>query len=302
MAAAAPEFDGVLFYAEFIHSAQIIKTIAQTLEAASVPEATFIINRDGMYMVEFDPASTVLLEVWLPKVLFRPYFYSDADNDLRLKIQVKTLCSQLTSISKKNSMVFKILDEKPTNLIFQIHDRSKPHRAEEREIIGQFAADDFTVPDVPSSEGYPCQVPIESSFFGKVKKNLSSSKILTVEVVGSNFISFASEIEGVSSSRINSGIVTSADDPVYTATFRSDNFNQLSKLASMSLPMKVAAPEDPTFPLRIDCVIGDSGRISAFVKNTETIDLEAEHRRAELATEQAVLSEAPPKRTRKKAT
>ena len=294
-----------LFYAKFQHSAQIIKTIAQTLEAAGVGHVTFVISGEGIYIVEFDPASTVLFEIWLPKTLFLPYKFDaslleEGADALYVTMEVGVLQSQLTSISRKNSIIFRILPESPYDMIFSIRVNDKAGRAEERRIVGKPAVD-YVVSPVPEEENYYSPVPIESAFFGGIKKITHSIKTLSTTIIGSNYIAFSSEIERMSSSKIESGVVTSEDDPEYHSTFRVENFNQLSKLSSMNLPMRVSAPVDPAFPLRIDCILGEAGRIRCFIKNTETIDQEAEQRHAEMAAAQTVLGETPTRRSRKKA-
>lgn len=301
-----------LFYAE-LDAGDIIKSIVDVLANGTKQRISFQIGEDGIFIRETDPAQTMLLDIELTSSMFVTYKFDKSllqgfsGNRKVLSVPTSTLHDKLRAVRRKDSIIIYIDASDTEQLSFRIRPKDAA-RTLPCQVFDIIVKDDteFIEDAVPGDDGYYDAVTISTVQFARIKRMTAQCKILSVNIIGSDYVAFVCKIAGVSSDKIESRPYDEDEEEepefVYSAEFKVANFTQLAKLHGLSKSMQILAPSTDGYPLCIELTMAGvegEGRARVYIKDANQIDFEEQQRQSQMVESQIVPSR--PKRGRKKA-
>lgn len=308
---AARKQPAYLFYGE-ISKGHTFKTTVDLL-TASLQKTQFTVTQDGLFHrnVDNQKLSRLLLDVSFSREKFKTF---RCPSPFSFFVNLKHLKTNVRTVKKKDVLTLYILSEDIKRLHIHIkpaksnkkkeekvHDevkklskKSKTTMIDHCDITVDLNFKLMNLPDfVTDSEdnyvldkngekipvyGYPKV--IDSSEFLKIKKMVTTSKILNIEMRGHDYISFYSSASGLYGSQVTIG--NSSDDEeaeeeetsIYEASFHMALIHPLMKLPALSPHMQFFAPKIPNMPLKVKVDTGTIAVTTIYVKDVKSIELE----------------------------
>jgi DNA polymerase III sliding clamp (beta) subunit (PCNA family) len=182
----------------------------------------------------------------------------------------------LKSIKKKDSLQLFIDDQMPNELGIKTIPKENTRITTSGIKIQEIQNIEI---DVPQGYGKPVIVP--SAEFQKMCKDLSSIGSINISVMARDFyIEFTANADGILKRQVRFGENEDSDDdvpeennPVYTATFTTDQLSRISKLSGLSSTMQIF-PGSERLPFLFRSPVGSLGKISIYIKSQELIEAE----------------------------
>lgn len=252
----------------------VLKVIVDCLNL-SVSRINLIFDEKGIAIREGDDGETILTDVWLPRDNLKEYVCT---RKRILNVCAKQFCKQLRNVKKKDYVTLFIDPENYASdqlgiLIQPEENKMDSYRSELNFII--FTEDiEYNMMEVPSSEDYNYPVNIEACEFQKIKKMISGSRRIQIDMHASSYISFNPSDSELLKSKIFFG-KPPAQKPDYSSEFNSSNINQIIKFPGMCSNMQFYSPKDTSLPLKIkveavqnNCIMGT---VIVYIKNCMNI-------------------------------
>jgi proliferating cell nuclear antigen PCNA len=255
-----------------------IKVLAELL-AHNLKNGCFEVSDDGITLRMSDQPRKTLIDLDLQAENFALYKFTKGTDKLGLGLNLNHFYKMLKSIKKKDSLGL-FIDEKTPNIV-QIKTIPKENTRVTTSSIKIQNIQNIDS-DVPMGYGKPVIVP--SPDFQKMCKELSSIGSSDIRVEAHRFyIDFLADADDIMTRtvRLGENDVSDAeqednvgDEILYTATFATDQFARISKMAGLSNIMQIF-PGSDSLPLLFRTSVGSLGKISIYIKSKELIDKEA---------------------------
>lgn len=250
----------------------ILKVIFESLNL-SVTRVNLIVDEKGIAIREGDDGQTILTDVWFPRENLKEYM---CKRKRILNVCVKQFFKQLRNVKKKDNVTLFIDDEQSDQLAILIQpeeNKNDSYRSEKNLIT--FTEDiEYNIIEVPSLEDYHYPVNIEACEFQKIKKMISSSRRMNIELHNSSYISFQPSDSELLKSTIYFGKPPEIKSD-YVAEFNSSNINMIIKFPGMCSTMQFYAPKDTSLPIKVkveavqnNCIMGT---VIVYIKDCKNI-------------------------------
>jgi hypothetical protein len=250
----------------------ILKVIFESLNL-SVTRVNLIVDEKGIAIREGDDGQTILTDVWFPRENLKEYM---CKRRRILNVCVKQFFKQLRNVKKKDNVTLFIDDEQSDQLAILIQpeeNKNDSYRSEKNLIT--FTEDiEYNIIEVPSLEDYHYPVNIEACEFQKIKKMISSSRRMNIELHNSSYISFQPSDSELLKSTIYFGKPPEIKSD-YVAEFNSSNINMIIKFPGMCSTMQFYAPKDTSLPIKVkveavqnNCIMGT---VIVYIKDCKNI-------------------------------
>jgi hypothetical protein len=233
--------------------------------------ANIVVDDTGIMVREIDDGQTILADIKFQRENLKDYVCA---KKRILNVCLKQFCKQLRNVKKKDSVTLFIepgSDE--LGILIQPEDNKNESFRSEKNFITFTENTDYSIIDIPEIEDYHYPVNIEASEFQKIKKMISSSRRIHIEVHNSSFISFTPCDAELLKSTIYFG--PQPEKVEYSADFNSMNVNVLIKFPGMCSNMQFYSPKDNTLPLKVkidavqnNCIMG---AIYVYIKDCNNI-------------------------------
>tara|TARA_Y100000389_G_scaffold38387_2_gene32741 strand:- start:2545 stop:3255 length:711 start_codon:yes stop_codon:yes gene_type:complete len=217
----------------------------------------------------FDHPRKTLVDLSLSGENFSLYKFKFTEK-FCLGLNLNHFHKMLKSIKKKDSLQLFIDSEACTELCIRTIPKENTRITTSGIKIQQIQNIDI---DIPSGYGKPVIVP--SSEFQKMCKDLSSIGSVNITVCARDFhIEFIADADGILKRKVTFGENEDSDDEdtknvdEYNATFTTDQFSRITKLAGLSNTMQIF-PANSKLPLLFRSNVGSLGKISIYVKSKE---------------------------------
>lgn len=250
----------------------ILKVIFESLNL-SVTRVNLIVDEKGIAIREGDDGQTILTDVWFPRENLKEYM---CKRRRILNVCVKQFFKQLRNVKKKDNVTLFIDDDQPDQLAILIQpeeNKNDSYRSEKNLIT--FTEDiEYNIIEVPSLDDYHYPVNIEACEFQKIKKMISSSRRMNIELHNSSYISFQPSDSELLKSTIYFGKPPDIKSD-YVAEFNSSNINMIIKFPGMCSTMQFYAPKDTSLPIKVkveavqnNCIMGT---VIVYIKDCKNI-------------------------------
>lgn len=251
-----------------------IKVLAELL-TNNLKNGCFDINEEGMTLRMFDQPKKTLVDLELQSENFSVYIFKGEDK-MCLGLNLNHFHKMLKSIKKKDSLQLFIDSEHPNELGIKTIPKENT-RVTTSGIKIQSIQNLET--DVPIGYGKPVVVP--SPDFQKMCKELSSIGSTNIRLQSTGFhIDFVADADDILKRKVRLGENDDIDDDevepkgsFYEATFTTDQFTRISKIAGLSNTMQIFIGTNE-LPLLFRSSVGSLGKISIYIKSKELIDRE----------------------------
>ena len=251
-----------------------IKVLAELL-TNNLKNGCFDISEEGMALRMFDQPKKTLVDLELQAENFSVYIFK-GEEKMCLGLNLNHFHKMLKSIKKKDSLQLFIDSEQPNELGIKTIPKENT-RITTSGIKIQNIQNLET--DIPIGYGKPVVVP--SPDFQKMCKELSSIGSTNIRIQASGFhIDFVADADDILKRKVRLGENDDTDDedkiasfPSYEATFTTDQFTRISKIAGLSNTMQIFTGNN-NLPLLFRSSVGSLGKISIYIKSKELIDKE----------------------------
>jgi hypothetical protein len=240
----------------------ILKVILESLNL-SVTRINLVIDEKGIMIREGDDGGTIMTDVWFPRENLKEYVCT---KKRILNVCVKQFFKQLRNVKKKDYVTLFIDPENYASdqlaiLIQPEENKTDSYRSELNFIT--FTEDiEYNLMDIPSSDDYNYPVTIEACEFQKIKKMISSSRRMQIDMNKSSYISFQPSDSELLKSKIFFGKPPEGKCE-YSTEFNSSNVNMIIKFPGMCSTMQFYSPKDTSLPIKIkveavqnNCIMG----------------------------------------------
>jgi len=245
-----------------------IKVLAELL-TNNLKNGCFEVSSSGIILRMFDHPRKTLVDLSLSGENFSLYKFKFPEK-FCLGLNLNHFHKMLKSIKKKDSLQLFIDSETCTELGIRTIPKENTRITTSGIKIQQIQNIDI---DIPSGYGKPVIVP--SSEFQKMCKDLSSIGSVNITVRARDFhIEFIADADGILRRKVTFGENEDSDDEdaknvdEYNATFTTDQFSRITKLAGLSNTMQIF-PANSKLPLLFRSSVGSLGKISIYVKSKE---------------------------------
>lgn len=253
-----------------------IKVLAELL-TNNLKNGCFDVNEDGLTLRMFDQPKKTLVDLELQAENFSVYVFK-SDDKICLGLNLNHFHRMLKSIKKKDSLQLFIHSDYPNELGIKTIPKENT-RVTTSGIKIQTIQN--VESDIPLAYGKPVVVP--SPDFQKMCKELSSIGSTNIRIKASGFhIDFIADADDILKRQVRLGESDDSDDeeddnedqhPSYEATFTTDQFTRISKIAGLSGTMQIF-PGNKNLPLLFRSSVGSLGKISIYIKSKEMIEKE----------------------------
>lgn len=236
-----------------------------------ISRANIVIDDSGIAIRETDDGSTILADIKFPRENLKEFVCS---KPRVINVCVKQFYTQLRNVKKKDSITLFIeKDSDELGILIQPEDnKNRSFRSEKNFITFTDNLENNPI-DIPELSDYNYPINIESSEFQKIKKMISSSRQIQIQMNDSSFISFQSSGSELLKSTIFFG--NQPEKAQYCADFNSSNINMIIKFPGMCSNMQFYSPKDVSLPLKIkidavqnNCIMGI---INIYIKDCNNI-------------------------------
>jgi proliferating cell nuclear antigen PCNA len=253
-----------------------IKVLAELL-TNNLKNGCFDVNDDGIGLRMFDTQRQTLVDLNLQSENFSVYKFKN-DDKFCLGLNLNHFHKMLKSIKKKDSLQLFIHSDRPNELGIKTIPKENTRVTTSGIKIQNIQNVDA---DIPVGYGKPVIVP--SPDFQKMCKELSSIGSTNICIEARDFhIDFIADADDILKCRVRLGESDDSDDDeadgsstVYDATFTTDQFSRINKIAGLSSTMQIF-PGSNELPLLFRSSVGSLGKISVYIKSKELIEKELE--------------------------
>jgi DNA polymerase III sliding clamp (beta) subunit (PCNA family) len=219
------------------------------------------VTREGMFSQMIDAHKRLLIDIKLFANNFSQYILEG--NNLLFGINVSHLYKIISSLKKKDSLIFQIDSESPNELKIIVTPRERDHTEVSSISIQNIQSLDI---EVPTNYSHPIHV--SSSKFQKMCKDmLNIGK--EIHVYGNDIYAiFECETPGIYKKMIHFGEEIKPDDDkeaICHYHFDAEQLVRISKISSLCSLLHVYL--NPSLPLLIKAQVGTLGSISIFIKS-----------------------------------
>ena len=251
-----------------------IKILAELL-TNNLKHGCFDVNEERITLRMFDQPRKTLVDLNLQAENFSLYKFL-SDEKFCLGLNLNFFHKILKSIKKKDSLQLFIKSENPTELGIKTIPKENSRITTSEIKIQNIQNVDV---DVPLGYGKPVIVP--SPDFQKMCKELSSIGSTNIRVKARGFhIDFIADADGVLKRKVRLGESDDSDDELtvkqdtsYDATFTTDQFTRINKIAGLGSTMQIFTGSND-LPLLFRSCVGSLGKISIYIKSKELLDKE----------------------------
>lgn len=254
-----------------------IKVLAELL-TNNLKNGCFDVNEDGITLRMFDQPKKTLVDLELQSENFSVYVFKPEDK-ICLGLNLNHFHRMLKSIKKKDSLQLFIYSETPNELGIKTIPKENT-RVTTSGIKIQTIQNIES--DIPLGYGKPVVIP--SPDFQKMCKELSSIGSTNIRIKASGFhIDFIADADDILKRQVRLGESEESDDDEndnvdqefmsYEATFTTDQFTRISKIAGLSGTLQIFAGSK-NLPLLFRSSVGSLGKISIYIKSKEMIEKE----------------------------
>ena len=255
-----------------------IKVLAELL-TNNLKHGCFDVNEEGITLRMYDQPRKTMVDLDLPAENFSLYKFKN-DDKLCLGLNLNHFHKMLKSIKKKDSLQL-FIDTSCTN---ELGIKTIPKENTRITTSGiKIQNIQNLESDVPIGYGKPVIVP--SPDFQKMCKELSSIGSVNIRIEARDFhIDFIADADDILKRTVRLGENDDSDNEndgdnasstKYEATFTTDQFTRISKIAGLSNTMQIF-PGSDNLPLLFRSTVGSLGKISLYIKSKELIEKELE--------------------------
>jgi proliferating cell nuclear antigen PCNA len=252
-----------------------IKVLAELL-TNNIKNGCFNVNDEGLSLRMSDQPRKTLVDLDLYSDNFSRYKFKNETN-ICLGLNLNHFHKMLKSIKKKDSLELFINSKSPNDLGIKTIPKENTRVTTSEIKIQKIQNVEL---DLPVGYGKPVVIP--SPDFQKMCKELSSIGSANIKIVASdNCIDFFADADDILKRKVRLGenydSETDSEDEdskkFYEATFTTDQFSRISKIAGLSNTMQIF-PGNDILPLLFRSSIGSLGKISIYIKSKELVDKE----------------------------
>lgn len=253
-----------------------IKVLAE-LMTNNLKTGCFEVNEDGMSLRMFDQPRKTLVDLNLLSENFSLYKFKN-DEKFCIGLNLNHFHRMLKSIKKKDSLQLFIDSDDITALSIKTIPKENTRVTTSAIKIQNIQNIDA---DLPIGYGKPVIVP--SSDFQKMCKELSSIGSTNICVQAKGFhIDFIADADDILKRKVRLGETDDSDNEhedkdndynLYEATFTTDQFTRINKIAGLGSTLQIF-PGTDKLPLLFRSNVGSLGKISVYIKSKELIDKE----------------------------
>tara|TARA_B110000261_G_scaffold55348_1_gene65214 strand:+ start:9201 stop:10031 length:831 start_codon:yes stop_codon:yes gene_type:complete len=252
-----------------------IKVLAELL-TNNIKNGCFNVNDEGLSLRMSDQPRKTLVDLDLYSDNFSRYKFKNETN-ICLGLNLNHFHKMLKSIKKKDSLELFINSKSPNDLGIKTIPKENTRVTTSEIKIQKIQNVEL---DLPVGYGKPVVIP--SPDFQKMCKELSSIGSANIKIVASdNCIDFFADADDILKRKVRLGenydSETDSEDEdskkIYEATFTTDQFSRISKIAGLSNTMQIF-PGNDILPLLFRSSIGSLGKISIYIKSKELVDKE----------------------------
>lgn len=259
--------------------------------------ANFVIDKNSIKLRCFDNRQYKIFDLDLSAENFSIFTYNHTEPQLFMGLTMSHTHRMLKSIKKKDSIVLKILKEKPTELVIQVIPQENNRRTTSVIKILKTQNINIELPGGGDDErssvyngGYDKPVLVPSIEFQKVCKDLNSISS-TTRVSSKRFLMrFGGDAGGIYSRNVDFGEPDDSDDETlddmdpenkfdYEEIFNTEDLFRISKISTICEIIKVYSHKK--LPLFFKCNVGRLGTMSVYLRSKNSIDNDNEEESSE---------------------
>lgn len=220
------------------------------------------ITNQGITSKIIDSNKKILLDIELIAKNFISFTYNHSSENILFGLNVSHFYKIISSIKKKDHLIFEIDSENMNELKIIITPREKDHVEVSTIFIQNIQSIDI---EMPTDYGHP--VHISSSKFQKMCKDmLNIGK--EIHIYGNeNFVVFQCETPGIYRKQITFGDEPEVYENIISYSLESEQLVKISKISSLFHKLYVYLEKD--MPLLIKTQIGNIGNISIYIKDCQ---------------------------------
>jgi len=260
--------------------AYLIKVLAELL-TNNLKIGCFLLDASGIKLTQFDNHRNTLVDMRLDSENFSIYRYKKSEK-IQLGLNLNHFHRMLKSIKKKDSLQLFILEGQETELGIKTIPKEN-----NRITTSGIKIQNIQNLEVVLPTGYPSNpIIVSSSEFQKMCKDLCNIGSPNITVCAKQFnIEFTADADGILKRKVVLGETINSEegdeddlenDEKYTATFSSEQFSRITKLAGLSSNLQIYTANSD-LPLLFRSNIGSLGKISVYVKSNEIIENELKY-------------------------
>lgn len=258
-----------------------IKVLSELL-TNNLKTGCFEVNDEGINLRMSDQPRMTLVDLYLQSENFSLYKFFHSDK-LCLGLNLNHFHKMLKSTKKKDSLQLFIKDNSPNELGIKTIPKENTRITTSGIKIQKIQNVDSDIP-----VGYGKPVIVASPDFQKMCKELSSIGSTNIRVEAKKFhIDFIADADDILKRSVRLGETDDSDDEsdeddgtgeyrdtsVYAATFTTDQFTRINKIACLSSTMQIF-PGNKELPLLFRSSVGSIGKISIYIKSKELVEKE----------------------------
>jgi proliferating cell nuclear antigen PCNA len=254
-----------------------IKVLAELL-TNNLKVGCFEVTDEGIVLRMSDQPRFTLVDLDLQAENFSLYKFTSQDK-LCLGLNLNHFHKMLKSIKKKDSLQLFISSDSTNELGIKTIPKENTRVTTSGIKIQKIQNVDSELPI-----GYSKPVIVPSPDFQKMCKELSTIGSTNIKVVAKKFhIDFIADADDILKRAVRLGETDDSDDEdsddsnslVYQATFTTDQFTRINKIAGLSSTMQIF-PGNQQLPLLFRSGVGSIGKISVYIKSKELLAKELE--------------------------
>jgi proliferating cell nuclear antigen PCNA len=253
-----------------------IKVLAELL-TNNLKTGCFEVTDDGIILRMSDQPRMTLVDLNLQAENFSLYKFNE-NNKLSIGLNLNHFHKMLKSIKKKDSLQLFIKDDSPTELGIKTIPKENTRVTTSGIKIQNIQNVESDIP-----VGYGKPVIVASPDFQKMCKELSSIGSTNIRVVSDKFyIDFIADADDILKRVVRLGETDDSDEEtddtksLYEATFTTDQFSRINKIAGLGSTMQIF-PGSMELPLLFRSSVGSLGKISVYIKSKELVEKELEN-------------------------
>ena len=247
-----------------------IKILAELL-SNNLKTGYFQIMEDKITLKMPDDNKKTLIELDLFAEYFSTYKFKNP-NTIYMGLNLNHLHKMLKSIKKKDSLQLFITSENTK----QLNIKTIP-KENTRKTLSNLTIQPIQNIDVIFPQEYNKPIIVSSTEFQKMCKDLSNIGNDIKVTVSNCIINFSANDDEILKRRVTFGenedsdSETEEEESIYEATFSTDQFSRITKIAGLSTNIQIFSGEN--LPLLFKTNIGSLGKISVYIKSKELLEL-----------------------------
>lgn len=246
-----------------------IKVLSE-LMTHNMKNGWFEFSPSGISSKMFDQARITLIDLNLQAENFISYHCSDT---LNIGFNLGHFHKMMKLVKKKDSLQLIIPDNNQSQLDIKTIPKESTKLTTSSIRFYNMSRLDIDLPT-----GYEKPVLVQSQDFQKMCKELLISPKIIVESYR-YYIDFIADADGIMKRKIRLGEQSDQPDtnPIYKATFTSDQFSRIIKLSGLSQTIQIYTGTNGRLdmPLLFKTNVGTLGKISVYIKSKEMLEYEA---------------------------